>query len=100
KAWAQPANRLMAVKYYKLARAKEELTRCRIEVRRLVTAMRDEEQRMDTVCLGLLATNRPLAYEMGERIARRKAFNAVHRARLSKLTAFEDFRDCVVPGTR
>ncbi|KZV80688.1 hypothetical protein EXIGLDRAFT_595556, partial [Exidia glandulosa HHB12029] len=64
RAWAQPANRAMAVKYYKLARAREELLRCRVETRRLVTAMRDEETRYDLAIQRLLASGNMLAYEL------------------------------------
>lgn len=71
KAWAQPGNRLMAVKHYKLVRAHEELVRCQVETRRLVTAMRDEEILFDEVYARLMTTNKALAFELGEHIARR-----------------------------
>lgn len=99
KAWAQPANRLMAVKHYKLARAEEELIHCRIETRRLVTAMRDEEQHFDHVQQALHLSNVVLSHELAEYIAQRRATNETHRARLCRLTEFEGFGAAFVPGT-
>ncbi|KZV83901.1 hypothetical protein EXIGLDRAFT_568753, partial [Exidia glandulosa HHB12029] len=85
KAWAQPANRAMAIRYYKLKRAREELVRCKVEVRRLVTAMRDEEARFNDALQRLNASGTMLAYELREYAAQRIACNDVHRMRLAKL---------------
>lgn len=100
KPWAQPANRLMAVKHYKVARAHEELLRCRVETRRLVTAMRDEEAHFEQVHERLLSANDMLAFELREHITRRQAVNATHRARLAKLASSAGFGPALVPGTR
>ncbi|EJD46305.1 hypothetical protein AURDEDRAFT_124089 [Auricularia subglabra TFB-10046 SS5] len=100
RAWAQPANRLITSKHYKVLRADEELVRCRIEARRLATAMHDEEQQLEAASRRLLATNPPLAHELGEVIARRSSLNAMHRVNLAKLAAFPGFADVLIPGTR
>ncbi|EJD44457.1 hypothetical protein AURDEDRAFT_20133, partial [Auricularia subglabra TFB-10046 SS5] len=91
KAWAQPANRLMASKHYKVLRADEELVRCHVEARRLVTAMHDEERHLETTYEQLHETNAALARELREHIARRSAVNAVHRVTLAKLAALPGF---------
>lgn len=98
--WAQPANRIMATKHYKLARAREELVRCRVETRRLVTAMADEEAQLQRAYDRLMSDNSPLASELAELTARRMAVNATHRARLAKLAGHAGFADCLIPGTR
>lgn len=98
--WAQPANRVMATKYYKLARAREELIRCRVETRRLVTAMADEEAELRRAYDRLLAENAPLAFELGEYMMRRMTANATHRARLDKLAVHAGFAQALVPGIR
>ncbi|EJD45872.1 hypothetical protein AURDEDRAFT_63852 [Auricularia subglabra TFB-10046 SS5] len=100
KAWAQPANRLMASKYYKILRANEELVRCRIEARRLVTAMRDEERLLETTFGRLSATNPALSFELRELIARRMAVNDQHRFVLAKLASIAGFEDVLTPGVR
>lgn len=100
KPWANPTNRLMAVKYYKLARAREELLRCRVETRRLVTAMHDEEQHFETVYTRLQESNPLLAREVRVHAARRMGVNTVHRDRLARLAVHAGFGDCLVPGTR
>ncbi|EJD45903.1 hypothetical protein AURDEDRAFT_63834 [Auricularia subglabra TFB-10046 SS5] len=100
KAWAQPANRLIASKYYKLLQADEELVRCRVEARRLMSAMHDEERQLDAVHVQLRTTNPTLAHELGEFIARRVSVNDLHRVTLAKLAAVHGFEDILVPGTR
>ncbi|EJD33722.1 hypothetical protein AURDEDRAFT_177197 [Auricularia subglabra TFB-10046 SS5] len=100
KAWAQPANRLMAAKYYKVLRANEELIRCRIEARRLMTAMHDEERQLETTLGRLTASNPALGYELRELIARRMAVNDQHRFFLAKLAAIPGFEDILTPGVR
>ncbi|EJD47439.1 hypothetical protein AURDEDRAFT_20595, partial [Auricularia subglabra TFB-10046 SS5] len=85
RAWAQPANRHAAMKYHKLARAREELLRCRVEMRRLVTAMDDDEAQMHTVLADLSSSNHLLAHELREVMRRRISTNDLHRHRLAKL---------------
>lgn len=98
--WAQPANRVMATKYYKVARAREELIRCQVETRRLVTAMADEEAELQRVYDRLLDKNPALAITLRESMARRMAANDTHRARLAKLATHAGFAQALVPGTR
>ncbi|EJD44437.1 hypothetical protein AURDEDRAFT_48381, partial [Auricularia subglabra TFB-10046 SS5] len=99
KAWAQPANRLIASKHYKVLRANEELIRCSIEARRLATAMHDEEQELAVTYERLLTTNPVLARELGELISRRTSANRLHRTVLAKLTAIPGFTNILIPGT-
>ena len=40
--WAQPANREGAVMYFKIKRAKEEIIRLNVEIRRLLTFLYDD----------------------------------------------------------
>jgi hypothetical protein len=42
RAWADPAARLLMDTYFKIERAREEIKPCDIEIRRLVTHIRDE----------------------------------------------------------
>lgn len=99
--WAKPTNRVMAVKFHKLARAREELVRCQVEMRRLVTAMHDEERHMSQVHADLQSAGNPLAPELLEVAQRRVAVNDVHRARFAKLAAlFPAFAPFNVPGVR
>lgn len=101
KDWANPTNRVMAVKFHKLARAREELVHCEVEMRRLVTAMRDEEEHMLRVLSGLRESNNPLAPELEETFRRRASVNEVHRARFAKLVLrFPAFAAANVPGVR
>ncbi|EJD44351.1 hypothetical protein AURDEDRAFT_65395 [Auricularia subglabra TFB-10046 SS5] len=100
KAWAQPANRLIASKHYKCLRADEELIRCRVEARRLASSIHDEERQLNAAHVQLHATDLALAQELTEFIARRASVNALHRATLAKLTAIPGFEGILVPGMR
>ncbi|KAF8452805.1 hypothetical protein L210DRAFT_3319077, partial [Boletus edulis BED1] len=62
--WSRPAIREATVKFFKLMRAKEEITRLNIEMRRLRTAIHDEEERVATATTDLLETNPLLAQEL------------------------------------
>jgi hypothetical protein len=41
--WAQPANRILMDEYFKIERAREEIDRLNIEIRRIITHIEDEE---------------------------------------------------------
>ncbi|KAJ7019595.1 hypothetical protein C8F04DRAFT_1214298 [Mycena alexandri] len=41
--WSTPAARLLLDKYFKIERAREEIRRCNIEIRRVITSIRDEK---------------------------------------------------------
>ena len=43
KPWAKPANRTLRDTYFKMERAREEIERLNVEIRRVITYMRDEE---------------------------------------------------------
>ncbi|EJD47608.1 hypothetical protein AURDEDRAFT_163480 [Auricularia subglabra TFB-10046 SS5] len=100
KAWAQPANRLMASKHYKVLRANEELVRCQVEARRLMTAMRDEERQLETTLGRLSAANPALSFELRELMVRRIAVNDHHRCVLAKLSGIPGFEGILTAGIR
>lgn len=100
KVWAQPANRLIASKHYKMLRAEEELVRCRVESRRLITAMHDEERLLEDTVRSLAGTNPGLACELREVLARRTAVNDLQRHTLAKIAAVPGFEATLVPGVR
>jgi hypothetical protein len=48
KPWAQPANREMLIKYFKVLRSKEEITRLNVEIRRLAAWVDQDEKDIAT----------------------------------------------------
>ncbi|EJD47348.1 hypothetical protein AURDEDRAFT_62365, partial [Auricularia subglabra TFB-10046 SS5] len=99
RAWAQRANRDAAIKHYKLQRAREELARCQVEMRRLVTAIDIETTELARRHAELAAQQHPLTREVARLCERRAAANALHMKRLEKLAAFPGFADAFTPGT-
>ncbi|KAG6372115.1 hypothetical protein JVT61DRAFT_8829 [Boletus reticuloceps] len=83
--WAKPAIREATAKFFKLCRAKEEITRLAVETRRLRTAIHDEEKKNSSVTASLLETEPLLAREL-ERLHRpRAAVNSIHLHRLDQI---------------
>lgn len=100
--WAKPINREAAVKHHKIKRAREELVRCQVELRRLVTAIRDEEVELERI-LGEQQQH-PLANELASLRRRRVSVNAQHLERIRRLIKTPSMatfaRACLVPGLR
>ncbi|KAG1871676.1 hypothetical protein F4604DRAFT_1881103 [Suillus subluteus] len=64
KPWASKTNREVAAKYFKVVRAREELTRLNVEVVRLHAWVDDEDAHLSSVARSLSETNPTLAYEI------------------------------------
>lgn len=89
--WTTPAHREATVKYFKLRRAHEEIQRLNVEVRRLRTAIHDEQVNTIATIDRLLETDRTLAVELKSRYQARAAVNAVHLFRLDQLKSQHAF---------
>ncbi|KAG1896068.1 uncharacterized protein F5891DRAFT_897396, partial [Suillus fuscotomentosus] len=85
KDWARPAHREATTKYFKLCRAREEIIRLNIEIRRLRTAIHDETIDMSAVIDELLVANPLLAAELKRQWRSWAAINAVHTYRLDQI---------------
>lgn len=68
KPWADPIVKTFVDQYYRLTRAKEEITRLNVEMRRMRTWIRDDE-RLTREAIGEIAQEHPtLAYEIQRRL--------------------------------
>ncbi|EJD39878.1 hypothetical protein AURDEDRAFT_28289, partial [Auricularia subglabra TFB-10046 SS5] len=74
--WTKPANREAAMKYHKIKRARETIVRSKIELRRLVTSIRDEEAEFTRVLDALRQQGHLLTGELTRFVRRRRAVNA------------------------
>ncbi|KAI6029697.1 hypothetical protein BKA83DRAFT_4462130 [Pisolithus microcarpus] len=83
--WAKPAVCEATTKFFKLCHAKEEITRLNVEIRRLRTAIHDEEQEVSQTIANLRHSDPLLALEFECRHQPRAAANAVHIHRLDHL---------------
>ena len=78
--WILPANREIASRHFKVLRAREELHRLNIEIRRLYTAISDEGYLLSKTVEGLLPVDPVLAAEVQDLSQNRARVNAVHLA--------------------
>lgn len=95
--WVQKAHRDAGIRYFKLCRAREEIQRLNVEVRRLLTWIQDEKKHTEQI-IERLSVNEPLlADELRKRWTLRSSVNAAHLQRL-KILQQEDYytgpRDC------
>ncbi|KAJ6476159.1 hypothetical protein C8R45DRAFT_1054631 [Mycena sanguinolenta] len=97
--WAKPAGRAAMDQHYKLLRAEEEIERLNIEIRRLVTYMRDEEAFLSREEGRLREDGREgMAVQVGLLRAERGRFTSLHMARLMKLSKEAGFTGSLSPG--
>ncbi|KAG1854936.1 hypothetical protein DFJ58DRAFT_716274 [Suillus subalutaceus] len=62
--WTKPAHREATVKYFKIQCTREEIQRLNVEIRRLRTAIYDEELTVNATIEVLLTSNRPVGLEL------------------------------------
>lgn len=98
--WAKPAYREATVKFFKLCRAREELIRIEVEVRRLRTAIHDEEREVRDVVNQLADTDPNLGTELQRQHRHRAGVNAIHIHRLDKIEASAGYTGMTGIGVR
>jgi len=95
KPWSNTTHRQMGVKYFKILRAREEITRLNVETRRLHAWIDAEDSDIKHVATELELTNPPLASEIWRLYHRQRRVNDVHRVRLNRIYSLEGFTGCV-----
>lgn len=98
--WAKPAHREATTKYFRLCRAREEITRLNVEVRRLRTAIHDETAETSATIDSLLVSDPLLSAELKRQWRLRAAINAVHSFRLDQIESLAGFSGIRGTGTR
>ncbi|KAJ3833306.1 hypothetical protein F5878DRAFT_646052, partial [Lentinula raphanica] len=91
KIWAIPANRVLMVQYFKLYRAWEELDRLHVEIKRLLTYMKEEKEFLLAVESNLTPTDPHLAYQISLHRWERARFNDLHCTHLRKIFRLPGF---------
>ncbi|KAI6131153.1 hypothetical protein EDD16DRAFT_1469868, partial [Pisolithus croceorrhizus] len=95
KLWALPDNREMMMKYYKLQRSQEEITRLNVEIRRLQAWLDFDGERMKVAAQGFRDSgSSELAFEMESMYAERVRVNDFHRAQLQKIYEMPSYTGC------
>ncbi|KZP27026.1 hypothetical protein FIBSPDRAFT_909065 [Athelia psychrophila] len=96
--WATPMGRTAMDQYFKLLRAPEEIVRCNIEIRRIITGLRDEEDFLKHHEERVRVTDPILAHQITIHRNIRGRFNAHHHLRLSAIAGLEGFSGSLQPG--
>ncbi|KAG6809366.1 hypothetical protein H0H92_000527 [Tricholoma furcatifolium] len=96
--WARPAARLAMDQYFRMERAREEIQRLNIEIRRVVTHMRDEETFLQMKERELQDSDAVLAYQISRYREERTRFYDLHRRRFKKLSSHPRFSGNLEPG--
>ncbi|KAF8066021.1 hypothetical protein FPV67DRAFT_1499112 [Lyophyllum atratum] len=100
KPWADPVTRETMRKYQRLQRAKEEIIRCNVEIRRLHTSIVDELHAFNSIMESLMDGLNPLSGEISDFIRRRQQVNENLLARISQTHALRGFTGDPSPGVR
>jgi hypothetical protein len=98
--WADPAARLLMDTYFKIEHAREEILRCDIEIRRLVTYIRDEREFLESREKKIAETDPGLSWCVRCHRRQRERYDDIHLRRLNKLAAKAGtrFTGTLVPG--
>ncbi|KAI6010375.1 hypothetical protein BKA83DRAFT_4467509 [Pisolithus microcarpus] len=96
--WAHPTARFAIDTYFKMRRAEEEIKRLNIEIRRVITYMRDEERFLHT-CEEKISNIHPaLAHQVSQRCKLHSQFNGSHLKRLHDIAILPGFSGTLHPG--
>ena len=98
--WASPANREVANKFHKVRRAKEEILRLNIEIRRLHTFIDDEEIRWSSCATDIAPTTPLLSAELLGVYQDRCRINVRLLERLNDIKRLDGYSGSYSRGTR
>lgn len=84
--------------YFKLCRAREELDRIRLEAKRLLTFITDEELFLRKSLASLTATNPDLAFQLDRRLTLFTSINHIHYERLRLFGIRDNSAPGLIPG--
>lgn len=89
--WMRPTERDVAARHFKLQRAKEEITRLNVEIKRLLAYIRHEEKVWEDLISKLKSTTPCLAHQAAKHLKRFLCLNQTHVSRLARLTLLHGY---------
>ena len=98
--WTQPAHREAMNLYFGIKRAKEEILRLNIEIRRLVTFMIDDHHDFYRAISANIIINPALAHELSCKWEHRHQIHSQIASRLHQTSQLNGFTGTLLPGTR
>ena len=96
--WATPAGRLAMDTHFKLLRAREEIDRLNVEIRRVATHLRDEDHYLRACEEISRLTDPALARQISVHRMLRGRFKAHHQHCLQSIAKMPGFTGTIVPG--
>ena len=97
--WATPAGRLAMDLYFKIRRAREEIDRLNIEVRRVATYIRDETHYLRNAEKHARSSDPRIAHQIRLYRMIRGRFTSHHKHRLRDIAGLSGFSGSILPGT-
>ena len=98
KSWAKPVSRLVSNSFFKMERAKEEITRLNVEIKRVITYMHDEERFLCHKEIEIKGDDPSLAHQIHLIRMERGHFTDIHMAHFIKLACNPGFSGSIIPG--
>ena len=96
--WASPMGHRAMDLHFKTCRAREEIKRLNIEIRQLVTYVRDEDKYLHECESRLKASHPELAHQVSRQRNVRGRFTFKHLERLGNIGSLPGFSGTLVPG--
>lgn len=96
--WSSPAACSAMDLYFKMCRVQEEIQRLNVEVRRLVTYIRDEDKYLRTCEDQLKVTSPAIAHQIAIHRNTQGRFNSRHLRQLHDISKLPGFNGTIVPG--
>ncbi|KAJ8585391.1 hypothetical protein M405DRAFT_853671 [Rhizopogon salebrosus TDB-379] len=96
--WATPTGRLSMDTYFKMRRAREEIQRLNIEIKRLATYLHDEGRYLMECEKQLQPLHPALAHQVALHHKVRGRFTAHHYRRLQEISMLDGFTGSITPG--
>jgi len=96
--WAEPARREGTVLYFGIKQAKEEIVRLNVEIRRLLTFMRNKHNKMYSAIAANMMVNPPLASYLSCEWQLRDQVNSSIARRLVQASKLYGFSGSLFPG--
>ncbi|KAK7447347.1 hypothetical protein VKT23_014057 [Stygiomarasmius scandens] len=100
KAWSKPTVRELMKKHHRVCRAREEIIRCNVELRRLHTSIIDEHRHFDRVVTQLKEESSALLGPVQDYVERRRRVNRTLLQQIQQTYKLEGFSGLPSPGTR
>lgn len=91
KPWTRTPEREALASFYKLQRAREEIERLNVEIRRLVTYIHDHRLQVEQILTDLRVLDPCIAHQLEKKYRMRRALDRVHLRRFQTLVALDGF---------